>query len=461
MLTRTLAPVAIALVAESAAGAAASAPQRVGLNAAGAREAVMQIARRHPFSGSILVAKNGKVVVEMAIGDRDRANRRPARLGTRYRISDLTGLFTWIGLLQLSDRGVLNLESSVCAVFRPCPRAWRRLRPRDLAAGMSGLRPVRRAELPAWPPTLAQYVDVLRSKPLFFRPGSRFAPNTSPYFAGPSATFLAARLLEVASQRSWFGYVHAHVLEPAGMTSTNFAASSSDAIGYGRSRSRAPVPLSLPRPTIVPPLDGGMWSTVADFARLDRALRPGRLLSTRSLAILDSPASARDRVRGQGPSCCWIVGHFLGHPSDVDGAHGAGDGFYTVIERFPQDGVVTLVFTNFGGSGVFAAADLLSTFALGEYPVPVAVAPAKLAGLAGTYGRGDLVVRVVKGRLTVVRGFDPLPGPLIATSETTFVPTYAPAVELAFAVDPNGRGTAVAIHWGGSRTTTLYRQRGS
>jgi hypothetical protein len=60
----------------------------------------------------------------------------------------------------------------------------------------------------------------------------------------------------------------------------------------------------------------------------------------------------------------------------VHGAHGSGDGFYGGFERFPEAGVLVLVFTNFGGSGpAFGSADLAASIALGEYPSGRAICP--------------------------------------------------------------------------------------
>src|SRR2546423_3724106 len=92
--------VVAAAVTASLQAASSAAPNSSRLDRGGLLAALRHIERRHPFSGSVLLMKDGKVVLAASFGYADRERRQPARLGTRYRISGLTGLFTWIGLFQ-------------------------------------------------------------------------------------------------------------------------------------------------------------------------------------------------------------------------------------------------------------------------------------------------------------------------------------------------------------------------
>jgi CubicO group peptidase (beta-lactamase class C family) len=304
---------------------------------------------------------------------------------------------------------------------------------------------------------LAQYVDRLRRERLFFAPGTIVAHNSSRYYAGASADLLAARLLEYASGERWSRYVQAHISERAGMSSTSFTRSVHDAVGYGRDRSGRVVARPLPAPTVDPPVDRGLWSTVLDIGRLDRGLRSG-LLSSSSLALQDAPVLARDRLRGIGSGCCWIVTRHFGHRAEYTGAHGSGDGFYATFERYADDGLVVLLFTNLGGSApAFAVADLAASIALGEYPSGVALNATALRDLTGTYesrqrlGRHVFSARVTlaiahsKLDITNATAFPNLAGPLVAASDSIFAAQYAPAVRLDFKRDATGKGRSFVL----------------
>jgi CubicO group peptidase (beta-lactamase class C family) len=396
------------------------------------------------------VERNGRLFAAGTFGYSDREQRIRTQLGTRYRISGLTNTFTWIGLLQLQDAHRFDLDRSVCTYVPRCPAAWRPLTARDLMVGQSGLKPLPMSAFSHRPPSLAQYVDRLRSEKLIFNPGTMVAHGNSHYSGGSSPNFLAARLLEWVSGEQWVDYVRRHIFRPSGMTSTGFQLEGRDAVGYGRDGAHKIVRRPLPGPTVDPPVDLGLWSTVLDALRLDRALRSGRLLSKAS-PELDGPALARDRRRGSGPSCCWIVGKQFGHQVEITGGHGFGDGFYTVWERYPAEAVAVFVFTNFGGSGpAFQVADLAASVALGEYPAAVPLPLTALIPLAGTYqydGRQGtqaiqvrVTLRVVRGGLSVVGspGIPDLAGPLVAASDSTFVARYTPAYQLEFQRGPDG-----------------------
>jgi CubicO group peptidase (beta-lactamase class C family) len=436
-----------------------------GSNGATLIDAIAHIRSTREFSGSVLVGRGDTVLTSATFGYADRERRVRTQLNTRYRISGLTSAFTWIGLLQLQDAHRLDLNRSVCAYIPRCPNAWRPLRPRDLMAGQSGLRRFPPGTFAHQPPTLAEYIDRLRGERLFFKPGTKFAPNTSPYYGGSSPDFMAARLLEFVSHENWTTYVRRHILRPAGMTATGFRQNARDAIGYGRDKSQRIVRRPLPMPTVNPPVDLGLWSTVLDALRLDRALRSGTLLSKESLAVLDTPALPQHLRRGYGYSCCWDVSTKWGsHLAETTGGHGYGDGFYAVWERYPADGVAVFVFTNLGGAGPsYQVADLAASIALGEYPQVVSVDATSLAGLAGSYEyverRGG---RTFRARVTIIAraghlivasapGFTDLEGPLLPSSENTFFAVYNPAYQLAFKRDGSGTATGFTLrnpNWG-------------
>jgi CubicO group peptidase (beta-lactamase class C family) len=58
---------------------------------------------------------------------------------TRFRISSLSTDVMFVALLQLVDRGRLQLGDSLCKHIEPCPPRWRPITVRLLVDGRSGL----------------------------------------------------------------------------------------------------------------------------------------------------------------------------------------------------------------------------------------------------------------------------------------------------------------------------------
>ena len=94
---------------------------------------------RVAFSGSVLVVRDGRVLLRRGYGFADATRRTPNRPSTRFRISSLTSDITLVALLQLADRGRLELDDSVCRHLRPCPAGWRPVTVRHVVTGRSGL----------------------------------------------------------------------------------------------------------------------------------------------------------------------------------------------------------------------------------------------------------------------------------------------------------------------------------
>jgi CubicO group peptidase (beta-lactamase class C family) len=94
---------------------------------------------RREFNGTVLVVRGGRILLRKAYGWADLRERRPNRVATRFRISSLSTDVMFVALLQLIDRGRLDLDDSLCKHIQPCPARWRPITVRLLVDGRSGL----------------------------------------------------------------------------------------------------------------------------------------------------------------------------------------------------------------------------------------------------------------------------------------------------------------------------------
>jgi CubicO group peptidase (beta-lactamase class C family) len=83
---------------------------------------------RGDFNGTVLVVRDGRVLLRKGYGYADVAARTPNRPATRFRISSLTGDITQIALLQLVERGRLSLDDSSASTCGRVPRPGGRSR---------------------------------------------------------------------------------------------------------------------------------------------------------------------------------------------------------------------------------------------------------------------------------------------------------------------------------------------
>ena len=85
---------------------------------------------------------------------------------------------------------------------------------------------------------------------------------------------------------------------------------------------------------------GGLYSTVDDLLKWDRALAANRLLSKKSQEAMFTPFLQN---YGYG----WRIVPIFGRPMVEHG--GAINGFSSHIRRYPEDGICTIVLSNVGG----------------------------------------------------------------------------------------------------------------
>src|SRR5688572_28616092 len=128
-----------------------------------------QATARREFNGTVLIARGERILLRKGYGWADLRQRRPNRVGTRFRISSLSTDVMFVALLQLVDRGRLHLGDSVCKHIEPCPPRWRPITVRLLVDGRSGLPSAR--PLPRRTRTIREWIASLAAKPLAFQPG--------------------------------------------------------------------------------------------------------------------------------------------------------------------------------------------------------------------------------------------------------------------------------------------------
>ena len=75
------------------------------------------------FSGVVLVARDGKIILRKGYGYADVERRQPYTPETRHEIASLSKMFTAMGALKLRAAGKLRLEDSICKYLADCPAA--------------------------------------------------------------------------------------------------------------------------------------------------------------------------------------------------------------------------------------------------------------------------------------------------------------------------------------------------
>jgi CubicO group peptidase (beta-lactamase class C family) len=296
------------------------------------------------FSGSVLIAQHGHVLLSKGYGLADRAQKTPNDPQTRFAIGSNTKQFTAAAILLLEVQGKLKVTDLICAYIAQCPSAWGVITIKELLTHTSGI-PDYVNTLPdfvgyAGPPlTPLQIIAHFRDLPLEFVPGTTWKYSNSGYF-------LLGYIIEQVSGLSYEAFLQKNILTPLNLSDTGYNHNSNGvATGYPDGYSSTPIEPEL---SWLPYAAGALYSTVEDMNRWEQALTTDALLPAASraemfaiqMAITDPAAPPMYAGYGYG----FFIGTDSGRPIIWHG--GAVPGFLSIEARYPVDDVTVIILGN-------------------------------------------------------------------------------------------------------------------
>jgi CubicO group peptidase (beta-lactamase class C family) len=179
--------------------------------------------------GGIVLMKDGRMVAHHEFGYADREHAVPISLQTIYHYGSITKTLTAIAIMQLRDRGKLNLDDSITRYVPELRQVHDPFGTMDvitlrmLMSHSAGFQdptwPYKQGK--AWEPfeptTWNQLVAMMPYQEVSFPPGSRYS------YSNPGFIYLA-RVIEQLSGDPWEVYVQKNIFNPLGMTHSYFAA---------------------------------------------------------------------------------------------------------------------------------------------------------------------------------------------------------------------------------------------
>jgi len=311
---------------------------------------VAKLAKADAFSGTVLLAKDGKVVLTKAVGIANRDFDAPVDIDTKFNLGSMNKMFTGVAAIQLVEQGKLSrddpigkyLDETWCAAD-----VLAKVKVEHLLTHTSGLGSYFNREFDRSSRALFRKVDdykpLVRDEKLSFEPGTRWSYSNT-------GMLLAGAVIEKASGADYFDYVRMHVTVPAGMTDTDCyeldRVNRNLAVGY--QKERAPDGKVFLRNNLFMHVirggpAGGGYSTVQDLFRFDVALRAGKLASPASLEQLWSPhPEVASPLYGYGFSVeTTRAGKVVGHG-------GGFNGISAQLSMYLDEGYTVAVMANYG-----------------------------------------------------------------------------------------------------------------
>ncbi len=397
------------------------------------------------FSGSVLVARDGEVLLDRGYGLANREWNLANDGDTVFRLGSVSKQFTAVAVMLLNERHAVDLDAPLKTYLPDAPAAWDRVTVRQLLSHTAGIPDFTRFDdydaLKTQSATLPDLIARFRDRPLDFEPGARFAYSNSGYI-------LLTAVVERAGGMSYADFVSSNLFEPLGMTDSGYDDAATvlprRASGYvvtNEGVANAPfVDMSIPQGA------GGLYSTTRDLLKWEEGLFGGRLLRPESLVLLTTPMRnnyAFGLISTQNGERR-IISH-----------NGAIEGFNSWLAH-ADDGTTVVVLGNLNGPGPDKLGPALMTLAHGgevtlqDERQAVAVAPETLQAYVGVYTVAPtfgFTISIVNGKLmaqaTGQQAFE-----LFAEKPDGFFLKVVDA-QFTFVRDATGVVTGLVLHQGG------------
>lgn len=312
------------------------------------------------FSGAVLIARGGEVILSEGYGLADREAGEPFRPSTRFRIASLTKQFTALAVVQLQEKGLLSLGDPLSDYFPGYPRG-EEITLYNLLTHTSGI--VNYTDLPDFlsyaygPVTCREIVQRFRDYPLMFDPGETSYYSNSNYI-------LLGCIIQDLTGKPYGEYLEENILKPLGMDDSGCCGGVDRLADFARGYEYdlGEVKEQKQYHPSVAFASGAMYSTVEDLYRWDQALYGEELISPGSWEILLTPF-----LGGYGAG--WMIGESQGR--QVLYHTGGYSGYNSRTARFEEDGVTFIITSNLSMTALGRIVnDLEAIIFGGEYELP-------------------------------------------------------------------------------------------
>ena len=356
------------------------------------------------FSGAILAAKDGRIIIRKGYGYADVEKRTPYTPETKHEVASISKMFTAMTALKLRDENKLKLGDPICKYIETCPVQWQPITIQELMRHTSGipdyeaklgLGSEKYLEFMTKPGANRQIVEDAKKLPLDFTPGEKFNYSNTGYI-------ILSRIIEEAAGEPFEKYVAKAILRPAKMSNSgviNFKDPPKDlATGYsfgdiGWDKVLSGVSLldghlkRMPQLTLESPEgDAWLYTTIDDLYKWSLIMDGSPLVSSQEAKEVFTPGLEN---YGYG----WFIGKGFGRTRM---RHNGGlPGYISDFVKFPDDKITIIIFSNIDRARLSNIVRDISSIILGlPYDMPVRGTVEKLTDeevsrLVGEYKTAD------------------------------------------------------------------------
>ena len=304
---------------------------------------------------AVLVVSNGQAVFRRGYGVTDLRSLHPIDSATNFRLASFTKQFTAACIMLLVHDGKLHYDDHLTDVLPEFPAYGKPIMIRNLLNHTSGLpdyEDLLTAQFPNTPDDqVPQIHDAGVLKLLEQQTKPKF-PAGSKWDYSNSGYVVLAQIVERVSGKSFGQFLHERIFTPLKMTNTLAYEKGKNEVphrAYGHTKSPEGWRETDQSSTSATLGDGGIYSSIDDLEKWDRALREHTLLSAAEMqpALTPVQPTGGPATSPEGPVSYgfgWFLNPYKGHQRMWH--DGETMGFLTTIQRFPDDKLTVIVLAN-------------------------------------------------------------------------------------------------------------------
>lgn len=285
------------------------------------------------FSGTVLITKNGSVLLKKAYGLADYEWNIKNTVDTKFQLASVTKQFTATAILQLVEKGKLSLNDRLSRFFPDYPKADS-VTIHMLLSHSSGLA-LGFKELALSTISADSAYSEIKKIPYEFTPGTNSAYSNIGYY-------LLAKIIEKVSGEKYAVFLTKNIFEKVGMNNTGVSNNDSIILKKAKIYCRTEKGFTH-NPYINWEFNighDGVYSTVEDLALWDNALYGTTILSTEMKKLMFTSYNSENWGYG------FIINPFYNHGHQLIAHDGGFFGTMSSFNRFTDDKLFVTVLSN-------------------------------------------------------------------------------------------------------------------
>lgn len=305
---------------------------------------------------AVLVVRHGQVVFRQGYGVTDLRTGTPIEPNTNFRLASFTKQFTATCIMLLVHDGKLHYDDHLTDIFPEFPAYGKAISIRNLLNHTSGLLDYEDLLMAKYPNTpqdkIPQILDAGVLQLLEQQSSGKFPPGSEWQYSNSGYAVLAM-VVEKVSGKPFGQFLHDRIFAPLQMNHTLAYEKGKNKVrhrAYGHTKEKDGWRETDQSPTSAVLGDGGIYSSIDDLAKWDRALRSHTLLAAGEMqpALTPVQPTAHPAKLPNGTSVSygfgWFMDPYQGHKRMSH--NGETIGFLTTIQRFPEDDLTVIVLAN-------------------------------------------------------------------------------------------------------------------